>query len=213
MSERNGWMMSLCAVAIALALGAAGCSETDAVKAAKQIAAYTPTVEALVRDAVTLAEALDADSAATLEKVNTAVQADLQLVATASAAYAQAPSASGWTAVVQAVDTLVANTDSGLLEAEGIKSSESQLKAKAALAAVDAAVHVLDGYMQSAQPSSTTTSSATTSELRWTPERRTRRVKVEQVTRYWSAGDWRRVELALGADRGELMRRAWQIGL
>jgi hypothetical protein len=184
------------AVALAMALCVAGCSQADAVKAAKMIHAYVPTVTALADDASAMAEALAPDDAAVIRDWNARIQTDLQALGDASGAYAADPSGNGWARLGAAMDSLVADSDHGLLEAMAIKNPESRARAKVALSALNAAVHVLDGFLMTAR---------TPSEVQAVAAART--VKLDQVTRYWGPRDWRTVNAAFG-ERGKVLAAA-----
>ena len=142
----SAWMAGL-----GLIVCLASCSQLDAVQAAKTIHAYLPVVMGLAGDAAAIAGTLDPEAASAMGAASTRVQTDLQELETVSGAYATAPSADGWASLGAAVDTLVKEADQGLLAALAIKDAASQAKAKAALSAVDAAVHVLDGYLMAAR--------------------------------------------------------------
>jgi hypothetical protein len=137
--------------AIGLAVCLASCSQGDAVKAASTIHAYVPAVMGLANDAVAIAGAIDPAEAATLRALSVKVQTELQELETVSGAYAAAPSADGWTRMGAVVDALVNDADEGLLAALAIKTPESQTRARIALSALDAAVHVVDGYLMAAR--------------------------------------------------------------
>ena len=79
------------------------------------------------------------------------------------------------------MDALVSDADQGLLAVLAIKNPASQAEAKAALSAVDAAVHVLDGYLLAARTPAEAQAAATQ-----------RTVSVQSVVRYWSPRDWQR---------------------
>ncbi len=113
-----------------------------------------------------------------------------------SGAYAAAPSSGGWASLGAAVDALVNAADQGLMAALAIKDAESQAKAKAALSALDAAVHVLDGYLLAARSPAQAQSAAAQ-----------RTVKLQSMTGYWNRQDWQRVERAFGG-RGEELQAA-----
>jgi hypothetical protein len=181
-------LVSMLLAAVGMAACLTSCTQADAAKAASMIHAYLPTVSGLANDAAGIAEGLDPAAAATLQAVNSKVQADLQVVETVSGAYAAAPSSSAWTSLGAAVDALVSDADQGLLTVLAIKNPTSQAQAKAALSAVDAAVHVLDGYLLTARTPVEVQAAATQ-----------RTVKVQSVVRYWSPKDWQRVEQAFNA--------------
>jgi alcohol dehydrogenase class IV len=184
------WMALLAAMGMTVCLG--GCSQQDAVKAAGAIHAYLPAVMGLTNDASMVAEALDPSETSTLRAVSAKVQAELQELEAVSGAYVAAPSADGWSKLVAVVDALVGDADEGLMAAVAIKNPESQMRAKLALSALDAAVHVVDGYVMAAR---------SPQQAKAVAEQRT--VKLQQVVRYWSAADRQRVEQALGVGEGE----------
>lgn len=188
------WKLAGVALAAMGLMCLAGCTQADAVKAASMISAYLPTVSGLVNDAVSIASGLDPAGATTMQAVNAKIQTDLAAVGTVSSAYAASPSGSAWTSLGAAVDALVTDADQGLLAVLAIKDPNSQAEAKAALSAVDAAVHVVDGYLLAAR---------TPDEAQAAAAQRT--VKVQAVVRYWSPQDCERVEQALGASSDELL--------
>ncbi len=187
--------------AMGLSICMMGCSQADAVKAASTIQAYLPVVAGLAGDAVVVAEAIDPAGAAGLQSLSAKVQTDLQELEAVSGAYASAPSADGWTKLGAVMDTLVNDADQGLLAALAIKDPVSQAKAKAALSAVDAAVHVLDGYLLAARsPAQTQTAAAQRTE------------KLQSIVRCWSGQDRERVERAFGRRGEELQAAATSLG-
>lgn len=194
--EKRWKTMPAVLAAMGLSICLVGCSQADAVKAANTIHAYLPVVTGLAADAVAVAEAIDPAAAAVLQALSAKVQTDLQELETVSGAYVAAPSTGGWASLGAAMDALVNDADQGLLAALAIKDPASQAKAKAALSAVDAAVHVLDGYLLTARSPAQAQSSAA---------RRT--VKLQLVTRCWSRQDRQRVEQAFGG-RGEELQAA-----
>ncbi len=191
------WKMALALLAaIGLTVCLVGCSAADAVKAASTIHAYLPVVAGLAGDAVAVAGTIDPAAAPALRSLSAKVQTDLQELETVSGSYAASPSAGGWANLGAAVDGLVNDADQGLLAALAIKDPASQAKAKAALSALDAAVHVLDGYLQAARTPAETQAAALQ-----------RTVKLQTVAREWNRLDWQRVERAFGG-RGEALQVA-----
>jgi hypothetical protein len=150
MGKRWGAALGLLA-AFGLAACLTSCTQGDAVKAASTIHAYLPAVVGLANDAAAIAGELDPAESSTLQALSTRVQTELQELETVSGAYAAAPSADGWTRMGAVVDSLVSDADEGLLAALAIKDPASQAKAKVALSALDAAMHVVDGYMMAAR--------------------------------------------------------------
>ena len=184
------WKMAAAwAAAMGLGICLVGCSQVDAVKAANTIHAYLPVVMGLAADAAAVAETLDPSAAPIVQTVSAKVQADLQTLEAVSGAYAASPTADGWASVGAAVDSLVNEADHGLLAALAIKDPASQAKAKAALSALDAAVHVLDGYLTAARGPAQTQSAT---------------LRARPVARYWTRQDWQRVEVAFGGRGREL---------
>lgn len=194
--EKRWKIVSALLAAIGLSVCLVGCSQADTVKAASTIHAYLPVVTELADDAVAVAGAIDPAAAPALQALSAKVQTDLQALEAVSGAYAAAPSSSVWASLGAAVDALVNDANQGLLAALAIKDPASQVKAKAALSALDAAVHVLDGYLLGARsPAQAKTAAAQ------------RTVKLQSITRYWNRQDWQRVEQAFGG-RGEELQAA-----
>jgi len=193
---RKRWKQWLALLAgIGLAVCMAGCSQVDAVKAASTIHAYLPAVMALANDAAAIAAALDPAEAPTMQALSTKVQAELQELEVVSGAYAAAPSSDGWMKLGAAVDALVSDADKGLLAAMAIKNPASQAKAQVALSALDAAIHVVDGYLMAAR---TPDAVKAVAESRSANRSADQTVRLQSVVRYWSVNDWQRVDLAFG---------------
>ncbi|HEX9198533.1 MAG TPA: hypothetical protein VF865_03175 [Acidobacteriaceae bacterium] len=165
----------------------AGCSQQDGVKAATTIHAYLPAVMGLANDASMMAEALDPAEASTLRAVSAKVLTELQELEAVSGAYVAAPSADGWSRLGAVVDLLVSDADEGLLAAMAIKNPESQARAKIVLSALDAAMHVVDGYMMSARSPQQAEAVAAK-----------RVVHLQQVARCWTPQERQKVGQAYG---------------
>lgn len=196
-----GWKRGLGLLgSVCLVTCLAGCSQVDAVKAANMIHAYLPAVMALANDATAMAGALDPAEAVSIQALSAKVQVELQELETASSAYVAAPSSDGWTKLGSVVDALVSDADQGLLNALAIKNPASQAQAKIALSALDAAVHVMDGYLMAARSPAEANAVAESRSAN-------QAVKLQSVVMYWSATDWQRVELAFGG-RGRDMADA-----
>ena len=185
-------MTSLC-----LAVCLAGCSQADAVQVARRIHAYLPMVIGLAQNAAAIVEAINPAEAGAVQQASAKVQTDLQILSQVSGAYAAAPSGDGWASLGAAVDALVVDADQGMMAALALKNPESQLRARAALSALDAAVHVVDGYLLSAR---------TPAEAQASAAQRT--VKVRSVMKCWRRQDRELVEEAFNA-RGEDLA-AWE---
>lgn len=182
-----------------------GCSQTDAVKAASMIHAYLPAVAVLANDAAATVEGVDPAEAGAIQALSAKVQAELQELELVSGAYAAAPSSDGWTKLGAVVDALVTDADQGLLAVLEIKNPASQAKVKLALSALDAAVHVVDGYLMTAR---------TPVEAKAVAENRAanQAAKLVSVERYWSATDWQRVDRAFGGRGRELADAGMRLG-
>ncbi len=174
--------LAMAMLAVALMSSAMSCAAGEAMQAAKSIAAYLPVVTALANDAAVVAEAIDADDASLIQQVNAKVQVELKELAQVSAAYVASPSTDNWMKLGAVVDQLVNDAYQGLLAAAGIKNAESQVRAKIALSALDAAVHVLDGYLAVARTPVQTQAAVAA-----------RKVKLQVVSVAWSVADWQRV--------------------
>jgi len=193
------WMLAL-AAAMGLAGCTVGCSQVDAVKAASTIHAYLPTVMALANEVAAIAAGVDAAEATQIQSVSAKVQAELQELESASGAYAAGPTSSGWLKLSAVVDQLVSDADAGLMAALEIKNPASQAKAKIALSALDAAIHIVDGYLAEAQTAAATGNVA--SPLPSTGAGSAAMARASRVTPYWSASDRARVEKAFGVAAG-----------
>ncbi len=195
------WKLILMVGAVGMASCLAGCSPQDAVKAATIIHAYLPTVMVLATDAVAVTGALDPADAAVVQALGAKVQAELLELNAVSGSYAAAPSTDGWTKLGTTMDELVSDADQGLMAALAIKNPDSQARAKVAISALDAAVHVVDGYLMLARTPEEAQAAATR-----------RAVKLQSVVRYWSPADWQRVETAFGHSGAELQSAGMRLG-
>jgi hypothetical protein len=187
--------------AIGLASCLFGCSQNDAVKAATLIHAYLPAVMGLASDASAVLGGLDPAEAGAMQALSAKVQTELQELETVSGAYAAAPTSDGWSKMGAVVDSLVTDADQGLLASLAIKNPASQAKAKVALSALDAAMHVVDGYLMTARSPAEATAAASQ-----------RAVKLQSVVRYWSPQDVQRVEQAFGARAEDLADAETRLG-
>jgi len=187
--------------AVGLTVGMTGCSQADAVKAASTIHAYLPIVMGLANDATAIAAGIDASDGVQIFAVGARVQSELQELESVSGAYAAGPSSDGWVKLQAVVDQLVSDADAGLMAALEIKNPASQAKAKVALSALDAAIHVVDGYLMSAR---------TPAEAQAAAAQRT--VKLPSVVRYWSPADWQRADERCGGRGVELERAEMALG-
>jgi hypothetical protein len=201
------WMPVLALLAAIVVSGClAGCSQADAVKAASAIHAYLPVVMGLASEATAIAGAFDPAEAGTMQALSIKVQAELQELEAVSGSYAAAPSSDGWTKLGAVVDVLVSDADEGLLAAVAIKDPASQAKAKVALSALDAAIHIVDGYLIAAR---------TPDEAQAVASRRSLNagiVKLQMVVQYWTPQDWQRVDQAFGGRGGELAGAEMRLG-
>jgi hypothetical protein len=196
------WMLTLALlVAVGMAAFLASCSQGDAVTAAKTIHAYLPVVMGLANEAAAITGALDPAETLRVQAVSGRVQAELGELETLSGAYAAAPTADGWLRLEAVVDALVSDADEALLAAVAIKNPANQGKAKVALSALDAAMHVVDGYLMTAR---------TPAEAKAAADQRA--VKLQSVVRYWRPEDRRSVELAFGAHFEDLSGAAIRRG-
>ncbi len=182
--------------ALVLAWASAGCSSADAVKAAGVVHAYLPVVSGLAQDAMAIAEGLDPANAQLIGQVSVRVQGDLTEMESLSDAYMATPTADTWTRLLAVVDRMVNDADQGLMAALAIKNPQSQMEAKVALSALDAAIHVVDGYLAAARTPMQAKAAAAS-----------RTMKVKAVSRAWSEADKDRVAMALG-ERVDVMVEA-----
>jgi hypothetical protein len=192
--DRAAWVSLV--LALALAWTSVGCTSADALKAATEVHTYLPVVSGLAQDAMAIAEGLDPANASLIAQVSAKVQNDLTELENLSGAYISNPTAGVWTQLLAVVDQMVNDADKGLLSALAIKDPKSQMEAKMALSALDAAIHVVDGYLAAAKTPAQAQASAAA-----------RTVKVQTVSRAWSEADRNRVATALG-ERFDVMVEA-----
>ena len=146
-----------------------GCTSADVAKAVALVAAELPTALALAQDALSIVAGLG---------VNANVQIPVDKVQALEALcndYTAHPSSNTFDQVVALVDQLVNQGDSDLLTVAAIKDPATAQKATAVLAALDAVLHIIDGYVTSAQSTKQVQARA-----------QARRARLKAVTQYWT---------------------------
>jgi hypothetical protein len=164
-------MVFLCLILMSLTTG---CSQTSITTAVKLIVTYEPNAASLAQEAGSIVGMFDPSTQAQEQQVTSAVVADLGQIEILGNQYLAAPSTTTWASIVNLVNTITVNTDQQLLDAAHITDTVSQAKAEAILGAIDLAVHVIDGYVQKAQPASAVQATAAA-----------RTLKLKQISRYW----------------------------
>lgn len=198
-SDRTKQVLGL--VLVASLLGATtmtGCTASQVNTVVQEISSYLPTVVALVNDGLAIATAVGSTgstSTAVDSSVATALKtasADLQNLEPLLATYLSKSSSSAdkttaWTNIQALVDTAVTDTDN-LLTLAAVKNANSSAEAVTIIASINAAVHVLDGYVSSAQ---------STNQVQAKMAKRT--VKLHALMKLWAPKDKELVESKLGA--------------
>ncbi len=175
------------------------CTGSQVNQVVSEINAYLPTVVAIVNDALQIAAAVGTNPSASAAAVNptvvnalTVVEADLKnlepLVATYLAkASGSSTKATAWSNIQAIVDTAAADADN-LLELASVKNANSNAQAVVVISSLDAAVHILDGFVSSAQPVSAVQKKLAA-----------RTVKLSTLMKQWTPADRENVVAHLGA--------------
>lgn len=170
-----------------------GCTPSSTQTAVKNIVAYLPTAQALANEGGSIATLFDPQDQAKIAAVEALVSQNITSLTAIGNTYLATPSASNWQSVVNAVNALVTNADAQLLAAAHITDPASQTKATAILGAIDLAIHVIDSYVEQAQPPATVSATAAK-----------RTTKLYQLEPLWPK-DRMTPEVAYGVRLGERM--------
>lgn len=174
-----------------------GCTSADVQKAVSQVAAEMPAVESAVAAASALASVADPALAPVILPLNGIAQIALPQLQGLLQAYASNPTANTFANITTVIDSIVTNGDTALLAASKISNPESQQKATAILASLDALLHVIDGFISQAQ---------TPAQVQAKVAART--LKLKQVSQYWSDSDKSTVAAAFHAPYSTVYHQA-----
>jgi hypothetical protein len=192
-------------VVAALSVGmltTSGCTASEVNSVVTKISSYTPTVISLVSEALTIYEAVGVSTtdttsvSASLTTINTDLAQLKTLASDYLAASSKASKNTAWSNIEALVDTLTSDADTVLTTAS-IKNSDSRAAGVGVLASLDAAIHILDGYVSSAQSTSTVNAKLA---------RRT--IKLRQVSALWCEQDRQQVAIAVGIPYDAALRYA-----
>lgn len=185
-----------------------GCSATTVNKVVSEINAYLPTAVSLLNEAITIYSAVGTTgqntSSSNVSSALTTVSTDLTNLKKPLADYLAAASSanktSAWSNIKALVDTAVNDSDT-LLSVAKVSDSNSKEAGTLIIASLDAAVHILDGYVTSAQSKT---------EIKAKLAKRT--VKLAEVERSWSVTDREQVAHATGVSYSTLLGEAERMG-
>lgn len=170
-----------------------GCTASQVNTVVSEINSYLPTAVSLLNEAITIYQAVATPDAKTASVTSalTTVQSDLTAIQTLLSDYLASTASSSakttaWTNIKTAIDTAVTDVDSLLIIA-AVKNSDTKATGLTVIAALDAAVHVIDGYVSSTQSPAEVNAKAAK-----------RTVKLRQVSQYWSASDKQEIARAAG---------------
>jgi hypothetical protein len=194
-------VFALCGLLI-MGTTVAGCTSADAQKAVASVNATLPAIESAVTIAAGIVSTLDPAIAILVTGANTGIQAGLQALQGSCTAYLANPTTGTFASIVNVVDNLVNNGDAALLQAAHIVDPASKEKATAVLASLDALLHVIDGYVSAAQPTSAVTARMA---------KRTAKLKTLQA--YYSAADKKTIESAFHAPYSVVLQHAYAEGM
>lgn len=174
------------ALALVMIVSTTACTKAQVENVVKQIVAYTPTAIALAQQALTLVNAFGASAVPTstvaqitskLTTLETVGNTYLSKSATASEKNV------AWTSIITLVDSVVSDADSALLTSVGVKNSSSQQEITIGLGALSAALHIIDGYISTAQSSSDVQAKLAK-----------RAIKLKTVSQFWT--EQQKIEIA-----------------
>jgi hypothetical protein len=200
-------VIAICMIMLSGAM-TTGCTATQVDDVVAKINAYLPTVIALVNEAITVYDAVgtsssDTDTVAS-NQVLDVVKDDLVSLQKPLADYLAATSKqskqTAWLNVMALIDTAATDADK-LLAIAAVKNSDTQSRGVVVIAAIDAAVHILDGYVAATQ---------TTQQVQATAAKRS--IKLRQIARYWSPQDKHEVASHFGMPYMVYMARAQAMG-
>ena len=183
--------LSLILIAITFMLPI-GCTKADFDKAVSLIAAELPTVVQLANTILSLyGDAGEYKVPAT----------ELQSLQNLIAAYQAHPSNSSFQQIAAMVDQLVTQGDQDLLAAAQIKDPVRQQQVTTVLAAFDITLHIIDGYVLATQSTAQVQAKAAA-----------RRVKLKQLSQFYSLQDKLQVENAFHQPYEKVYNQAISMG-
>lgn len=185
-----------------------GCTSSQVNSVVSKINAFLPTAVSLLNEALTIYAAVGSTPQnagqsqvySALQIVETDLTALQKPLADYLAASASAQKQSAWTNVMAAVDTATTDADS-LLQIAAVKDPESSKNGAIIVASIDAAVHVLDGYVSSTLTPAQVQARASA-----------RRLKLQSLVTHWSSQDRQMVSAKLGVPFGVALRNAEAAG-
>ena len=185
-----------------------GCTASQVDQVVSKISTYLPTALSLLNEAITIYSALgaseNASQAAQVSSPLNLVQSDLTALQQPLADYLAATSSSAknttWTNIEALVDTATTDADN-LLQIAAVKNAGTQATGVIVISSLDAAVHILDAYVSSAQ---------STAQVQAKLAKRT--VKLKTVSQYWSSQDKQDISTALGISYSDVVSRAEAVG-
>ena len=194
--QKSSVLRVLAVAALGLMLipsGMIGCTSQQVNTVVTDISQYLPTVLALLQDGITIYSAVGASSntASPAAAALATVQADVAALQQPIKDYLAASALSGtkttyWTNIQALVDTATKDADT-LMQIAAVKDPGSQAAGVVVISSLDAAIHVLDGYVSSAQTPAQVAAKAAA-----------RSIKVSSMVKYWSQGDKQMVSAQLG---------------
>jgi hypothetical protein len=164
-----------------------GCTNAEVKDAVAQIANAIPTVQPYIATASAVAQTLDPGAALLINGATTVVQTALTQLQVLLTAYAQSPSATAWGSIVDAINVIVNQNATALLDAAHIVDPASRARAVAVLGAVQTALLLIYAIVQRVHDATTQTQVKA--------QAATRAVKMSQIRDYL---DRQQVERALG---------------
>jgi hypothetical protein len=184
-----GILFALCGIFVCVGMVSTttSCTSSQVTAVVQKISAFLPAVETFNSGVASVVAALEPQDAVLVLGVTTVVNNGMKELQSLTATYTASPNASTWQNIVALVDSLVTNGDAALLQASKISNPVSQVKATTVIGALDAVLHVIDGWVQSTQTPAQAAATAAA-----------RQVKLQSVVRYWSQQDKDRVAHELG---------------
>lgn len=136
---------------LAALTGITGCTSASVEKAVSLIGGVLPSVQAGESTVAALLVAVDPAVGGPLEAFQPLITAGITELEKLCAQYTANPSASVFASIESTVDNLVTQGDAQLLAASKITDAKSRAQATGVIAAFDALLHVIDGYVSQTQ--------------------------------------------------------------
>jgi hypothetical protein len=183
-----------------------GCTSAQVSQVVAEVSAQIPTAIALTNTIVSVVSLFSVTNGTTTASVVsptlvTTLTQDLNELQTLCNQYNATPNASIFTSITTLVDTIVTQGDSALLASSQITDPTSKAQATAVIGALDTILHVIDGYLQTAQ---------STAQVKATAARR--QVKLKQISMYFNQDELNKAASAEGYTGAQVLQYETSLG-